>query len=223
MKTKKILLSLTLMFPLVFSISCSNDDHREDFENMKKALTFEGNDTYTGYRLYITIQNEAKELIYNASRSVSIDKTNNIMLCVETETTLSNDPGSIDGMITSTNQYYYDVGSKYTLQPDGNYLQEDGKVSQDVPMKLNLSPNYFVSIEYNRHANSYHIVSEIDSSHANDLFAATSLTNLKDIHLEAEFYDNILERVIITYNQNDLAVRQTLNISYSSVELSLPA
>lgn len=223
MKRKVNLIFPLMAMTLLVSVACVKNSKNEDFEAMKKALTFEENDTYTGYRLSMDMTSlETSEVIYSFTKSVSIDKENTIMHASETTVVLSDDVEATDGKLTTTNDYYYDVASKYTLQADGSYLQEDGEVDQNPPIVLNPTEDCFSDMDYQKSGNSYEINGKIVSSKANDLFGSEKLNDIKNATIYVSFYDAILEKVSFEYEINNLKVSQQLTISYNAVSLVLP-
>ena len=230
MKRRVNLIYPLIALTLVMGVSCEKNEpsssegsNISNFEAMKKALTFEENDTFTGYRLSVNMTSlSTSEVIYNLQKNVSINRENQTMYASETLTYISDSEEAQDGKVTETHVYYYDVGSRYTLQSDGNYLQEDGTVDQNPPITLNPKEEYFSDMDYQKSGNAYVVNGKIVSSKANDLFATTGLESIKNATIGVEFYDAILEKVSFAYEVNNVKISENITISYNAPSFVMP-
>lgn len=220
------LLVLPFVASMFLAVSCSSNDtgyNKEDFEMFQKAIQLEENDTYTGFRLFVNITSiSSSENVYSLQKSVSIDRENNFMKVDETITTLSNEEGAQNGKKTTSTTTYYDEGSAYILQSDGDYVQKDGTVTQNVTPSIHPEEDCFQEVQLTKNGNVYAFEAKIVSEKANELFGANNLSEMKNGVMTADFYDNIMEEVSWNYEIKDMKVSQRLVISYSQTTIVLP-
>ena len=196
----------------------------EKFEQFKKAITFEENDTFTGYRLNLDISAKASnEKVYSLIRYVSIDNTNNCLEYTETVTQI-NDIDNLNSKTTTTKHYYYTAGSIIEELDDGRYQERDGTITKSSGMpKFNPTMDCYSELKLNQMGNVINMNGTIDPSKANTLFESDKLDDITNATMSASLYDYILEEVSWKYEQNDFIVNQKLVISYSNNIITVPS
>lgn len=228
---------LTIIALPLLLISCGNnkcpvesssvvDEEQAIFEHINDLANFKNNTTFTSYRLTTTIVSSSNnEVVFNQTKRVNIDRTNNYFELIQTTETISQDYNSLNAKKTVVEHYYFDQGSTYVLQDDESYKQIDGTVKRSsLEFKLNMDKSYFSTIETcSLTGNVYKFLANIDSTKANDLFSASNLSNIQNGKMELNGYDNNLENLKYSYELNQTKISTNLNVYYNAVTIELPS
>lgn len=230
MKYKNIILlsSLALLFSCgepSTSDSTPISEQISNFELFKNAITFKTNNSFTGYRLIMTIKNNnTNEQVYSLIRTIAIDTINDTCELNESITRIN---GSIDedgDTINETKQMYYTNGSIIVKCDDGRYEEYDGVITKSTGLpKFNPTEDSFTSIDLKLSGNVLNMTGTIDCSKANDLFQSTDLDEITNATMKASLYDDKIEEISWNYDNAGMNINQRLTISYSSNTIVAPA
>ena len=203
----------------------SEAEVQSDFDFFRSAITFETNDAYTGYSLSESIMHKSsKEEISYKNTLVRIDNVSGALEYTSSHEHINTDINSDGEKITETTHMYYTNGSIIVQGDDGRYTEKDGIITKSSGLpKINPKEEHFTSLELNKVGNTLDMEGVIDPSKANELFSATGLENISNCTMEASLYDDRLEEVIWTYDQEEINVYVKLTIYYNDFVITPPA
>ncbi len=193
-----------------------------DYDHVFGAVNLKDNDTFTGYRLTVTL-NSPSENVYSMQKFVYIDREQGYYHIEQNETKIVQNSENVREKETKITDVYYDHGSSYVLQEDNSFKQIDGTVSQS-SLKFNLNPKkeYFSEFNLIKQVNVYSFEGTINPASANSLFNTTGLENINNATMTINVHDNILDDLSYNYTLDNITTSISILMFYSPYTIILP-